>query len=108
MSGDVINFHATRMVRREAEATNDERTDLGPSVDLAVWLHDIIIDGLRSGQFSSHERGPSGALADLLSRVIGSDFVAIAEGHFELVYGCDPYTFVARLAGHKPKQFQPA
>ena len=76
MSGDVINFHATRMVRREAEATNDERTDLGPSVDLAVWLHDIIIDGLRSGQFSSHERGPSGALADLLSRVIGSDFVA--------------------------------
>jgi hypothetical protein len=101
MSGDVIAFQAARMKRHKVEAANDQRTDLGPSVDLAVWLHDIIIDGLRSGQFSSHEHGPSAALADLLSHVHnrGSDLIEIAEGHFKLVYGCDPYTFVARLAG---------
>ncbi len=99
MSGDVIGFQAARMERHKAKAANDERTDLGPSVDLAVWLHDIVIDGLRSGQFSSHEQGPSGALADLLSHIHsqGGCLVEIAEQHFELVYGCDPYTFVARL-----------
>ena len=106
MSNNVIEFQAARMVRREAEAANDERTDLGPSVDFAVWLHDIIIDGLRSGQFSKHEHGLAAALADLFSHLQrrGTDYIEIAEGHFELVYGCDPYTFVARLAGDKPKQ----
>jgi len=97
MSGNVINLRTARMVRREVEAANDERTDLGPSVDLAVWLHDIIIDGLRSGQFSGHKHGPAAALADLLARIQGGDLVEIAQWHFERVYGSDPYAFVSRL-----------
>jgi hypothetical protein len=97
MSGNVIDLRAARMVRREVEAANDERTDLGPSVDLAVWLHDIIIDGLRSGQFSGHEHGPAAALADSLARIQGGDLLEIAQWHFERVYGSDPYAFVSRL-----------
>jgi len=97
MSGTVINLRAARMVRREVEAANDERTDLGPSVDLAVWLHDIIIDGLRSGQFSGHKQGSAAALADLLSRIQGGDLLEIAQWHFERVYGSNPFAFVSRL-----------
>jgi hypothetical protein len=97
MSGNVINLRAARPVRREVEAANDERTDLGPSVDLAVWLHDIIIDGVRSGQFSGHEHGPAAALADLLSHIQGGDLLEIAQWHFERLYGSDPYAFVSRL-----------
>ena len=99
MSGDVIGFQAARMARHKAEAANDEWTDLGPSVDLAVWLHDIVVDGVRCGQFSGHEHGPSAALAELLSHfhIRGSCFVEVAEEHFRRVYGCDPYTFIARL-----------
>ena len=97
MSGEVINLRAARMVRREVDAANDERAELGPSVDLAVWLHDIIIDGLRSGQFSGHRHGPAAALAELLTHIQGGDLLEIAEWHFERIYGSDPYTFVSRL-----------
>ena len=53
MSDNVIDLRAARMVRREVDAANDERTDLGPSVDLAVWLHDrgpILFRQVRVGQ----------------------------------------------------------
>ena len=101
MSSDIIDFRTASAVRREMEAANDERTDLGSSIDFAVWLHDIIIDGLRSGQFSGHEHGPAGALNELFSDLqrTGTNYIEIAEEHFELVYGSDPYTFIARLTG---------
>lgn len=97
MSGDVINFQAARLVRREVEAQNDERTDLEASADLAIWIHDVIVRGLRSGQFSHHEQGPCVSLADQLLRTIGSNFVPVAEGHFHRVYGRDPYMFLVNL-----------
>jgi hypothetical protein len=52
MSGDGTNFRAGRVVRREVETGNDGRTDLEPSADLAIWMDEIILDGLRSGLFS--------------------------------------------------------
>ena len=101
MSGELTKFRAARSVRRKIEAANDERTELGPSIDLAVWLHNIIIDGLRLGQFSGHKDGPAGALDELFSRLhrTGTNYIETAEEHFELVYGSDPYTFIDRLAG---------
>ncbi len=105
MSSEIIDFRTASALRRKIEAANDERTDLGASIDFAVWLHDIVMDGLRSGRFSNHEHGPAAALADVFSALqkLGTDYVDIAEEHFELVYGSDPYTFVSRLARHNPK-----
>jgi hypothetical protein len=71
---------------------------LGVPVDIAVWIHDVIIDGLNSGEFDECEGGPLGALAQFLQDKHGGDIAAAAEGCFELIYGCDPYTFLIHVA----------
>ena len=101
MSGDAINFRAARMVRREVDATNDEWTDLGPSADLAIWIDDIIVDGLRSGLFSIHELGRAAGLSDVPTRVIGGDLASVAEGQYYRIYGCDPCTFMTNLTNSR-------
>jgi hypothetical protein len=98
MSGNVIEFPIGISERRKAEASTPLHTDLGAAVDIAVWIRDLIIDGLNSGELLDDEDGPCVALAKFLQDKHGRDLAAAAEGCFGLIYGCDPYTFVRHVA----------
>ena len=69
-------------------------------MDIAVWIHDIIIDGLDSGLLKDCREGPSATIAQILQHDDDGDLTAVAEECFELIYGCDPYTFLKRLDTH--------
>ena len=98
MSDNVIEFPIGISDRRRSRAPNALHTDLGSAVDIAVWIHDLIIDGLNSGEFLDDEDGPSAALAKFLRDTYGRDLAAAGEGCFELLYGCAPDTFVGHVA----------
>ena len=98
MLGDVIEFPIGISDRRQARAPTALHTDLGAAVDIAVWIHDLIIDGLNSDEFLDCQDEPGAALAHYLQDKHGGDLTATAEGCFEFIYGCDPYTFVRRVA----------
>ena len=100
MSDNVIEFPVGFSDRRKARAPNAPHTDLGTPVDIAVWIHDLIIDGLNSGEFHDCEQGPAAALACFLHDRHGGDLVAAAEGCFEMIYGRDPYTFLMHVNRH--------
>jgi hypothetical protein len=100
MSDNVIEFPVGFSERRTARAPDAVHTDLGTPVDIAVWIHDLIIDGLNSGEFRDCEQGPAAALAQFLHDRHDGDLVAAAEGCFVMIYGCDPYTFLMRVDGH--------
>ena len=98
--GDVIEFPIGISERRKARAPTALHTDLGAAVDIAVWIHDLIIDGLNSGEFQECEGGLTAALAQFLQEKHGDDIAAAAEGCFELIYGCDPHTFLMHVERH--------
>lgn len=98
MSDNVIEFPIGISDRRRSRAPNALHTDLGTAVDIAVWIHDLIIDGLNSGELLYCEEGPGTALAECLQDTYGGDLATAAEGCFELIYGTDPYSFVRRVA----------
>ena len=95
MSGNVIEFPVGISDRRKATPFH---TDMGVAVDIAVFIHDLIIDGLNSGEFLDDEEGPCAALGQFLQDKHGGDLAAAAEGCFEMLYGTDPYTFVRHVA----------
>jgi hypothetical protein len=97
MSGIVIEFPIGFSERRKATVPTASHTDLGTAVDIATWIHDLIIDGLNSGGFFDCKEGPYGALEQFLQDRYGGDVAAAAEGCFEVIYGCDPYTFLMRV-----------
>jgi hypothetical protein len=99
MSSNVIEFPVGFSERRKADAQSGFHTNLGHPVDIAVFIHDVIIDGLNSGEFHDCEEGPVAALAQFLTDKHGGDLAA-AEGCFELIYGCDPYTFLMHVDRH--------
>jgi hypothetical protein len=98
MSNNVIEFPVGFSERRRADAQSGFHTNLGHPVDIAVWIHDLIIDGLNSGEFHDCEGGPVAALSQFLQDKHGGDLAAAAEGCFEMIYGCDPYTFLMHVA----------
>ena len=100
MSSNVIDFPVGSSDRRKATAPDAFHTNLGHPVDIAVFIHDLIIDGLNSGEFQECEEGPAAALACFLHDKHGGDLAAAAEGCFELIYGCDPYTFMMHVERH--------
>ena len=100
MADNVIEFPVGFSQRRMARAPNAPHTDLGTPVDIAVWIHDLIIDGLNSGEFQECEGGPAAALAGILTDDYGGDLAAAARGCFELIYGCDPHIFLMDLERH--------
>jgi hypothetical protein len=100
MSGNVIEFPVGISERRKATASNAPHTNLGAPVDIAVWIHDLIIDGLNSGEWRDCDGGPVAALDGILTDDYGGDLAAAAAGCFELIYGCDPYTFLMRVGRH--------
>ena len=104
MTGEVIDFRTAGAAHRKGLAADDDAMALKEAVDFAVWLHDIVVEGLRSGQLSNHEHGPGAALAELFYALQkrGTDYIELAEEHFQAVYGTDPYTFAARLTGQDP------
>lgn len=79
---------------------NAPHTCLGHLADIAVLSHDLIIDGLNSGEFRDCEREPPPALAQFLTEKYGGELAAVAEGCFEMVCGCDPYTFLIHIQIH--------
>jgi len=100
MSDNVIEFLVGLSERRKVDAQSGFHTNLGHPVDIAVWIHDLIINGLNSGEWLECEGGASAALAGILTDDYGGDLAAAAEGCFELIYGCDPYTFLMHLNRH--------
>lgn len=100
MPYNVIEFPLGYSDRRRANAPNAFHTNFGHPVDIAVWIHDLIIDGLNSGDFHDCEEGPAMALAQFLSDKYGGDLAAAAEGCFDLIYGCAPYTFLMHIDKH--------
>ena len=52
------------------------------------------------GDASASLEDRCGALQTVLHSAYGSELSALAEGYFELVYGCDPYTFVAHASSY--------
>jgi hypothetical protein len=97
MSGIVIEFPIGFSERRKATVPTASHTDLGTAVDIATWIHDLIIDGLNSGEFFDCKEGPYAALEQFLQDRYGGDLAAAAEDCFEVIYGCDPYTFFMRV-----------
>jgi hypothetical protein len=63
MSGNVIEFPVGFSDRRKVTPYH---TDMGVAVDVAVFIHDLIIDGLNSGEFLDNEDGPCAALSHFL------------------------------------------
>jgi hypothetical protein len=85
----------------EGESAGRDAHGLGDSRRyIAVWIYDLIIDGLNSGEWHSCEEGPAAALAQFLHDKHGGGLAAAAEGCFEMIYGCDPYTLLMRVDGH--------
>jgi hypothetical protein len=97
MSVIVIKFPIGFSERRKAASPTAPHTDLGTAVDIAAWIHDLIMDGLNSGELFDCSEGPYGALEQFLQDRCGRDLAAAAEGCFEVVYGCDSYTFLIRV-----------
>jgi len=96
MSDKVIEFYVDFCNRRSTRAPHVPPTELDRPFDIAAWIHDLIIDGLNSGEFLDCEEGPYAALGQFLQDRYGGDLAATAEGCFEVIYGCDPYIFLMR------------
>ena len=77
---------------------------LGETLEVALQIHDCIIEGLHSGRLDDGKSDPAMALADALIRTYGMDYVLAAHEHFEHVYGCDPYTFLEHVSGFRSEQ----
>jgi hypothetical protein len=96
-SAIVIEFPIGFSERRRATAPTAPHTDLETAVDIAARIYDLIIDGLNSGEFFDCKEGPYAALEQFLQDRYGGDLAAAAEDCFEVIYGCDPYTFFMRV-----------
>ena len=100
MSAVVIAFPSAHAAPYE-DMPDSSRRSLGATVDVALKIHALIVEELQAGWFDGQSNGPEAALADALIKTYGHDFVAIAVEWFEVVYGCDPFTFLRRIAGFR-------
>lgn len=71
-------------------------------LDTALDVHGLIVKGLYDGIFTGGRRERCKALESLIDSTYGPHLSALAEGHFELVYGCDPFTFVEHALSYVP------
>lgn len=104
MSENVIAFPGVRAVSIKRMARGS-RGSLGATVDVALWIHTCIVEGLLSGRFDHHDGDAPPALAEALISAYGMDFVVTAQEQFEAVYGCDPYTFLDRMISLRSERY---
>ncbi len=74
---------------------------LGDTIDTALEVHDLILEGLRCHCFSENPGGLKAILPAALSDLFGPEYIQWAETQFELIYGVDPYTFIDHLIAYK-------
>jgi len=74
---------------------------LGDTIDTAVEVHDLIIEGLRCHCFQANPEALKTILPAALSDLLGPEYVQWAETQFELIYAVNPYTFIDHLIAYK-------
>lgn len=100
-TGKLINFPAPRAPKF---AEIEVQHSLGATIDTGVWLHGFILDGLQAGKFAGSTAAAKSALCEALLHTFAvPELVAIVEGHFEQVYGCNPLTFLGRIKACREK-----
>lgn len=68
------------------------------TVEAAVTIHGLVLDGLGSEHFAAHPDKLKAILREAIGDVFGADMVAWAEQQFTQIYECDPYAFIDRLS----------
>jgi len=72
--------------------------DLGPTLETALRVHTLIVQGLRLRRFVRHRQGLTAALLRELNEIYGEDGMRVAVDDFTVIYGCDPFAFLEHLA----------
>ncbi|MCU0838301.1 MAG: hypothetical protein MUE49_06205 [Rhodospirillales bacterium] len=72
--------------------------DLGPTLETALRVHNLIVQGLRLRRFVRNRQGLAAALLRELNELYGEDAMPLAVDDFSIVYGCDPFAFLEHLA----------
>lgn len=71
------------------------------TLEVAAGLHDLILDGVRTGAFAGHRAGARTALENAIADAVGADAAAAAKTRFARIYGVDPAGFMERLGAHR-------
>jgi hypothetical protein len=77
-------------------------------MDIALWIHGCIVEGLHAGRFDGPGLDGPAILEEALINIFGLGFVVIAQEQFETVYGCHPCTFLDRMIGLRPDRHDDA
>lgn len=101
MADNIIAFPGVRAGSVRPGST-DSRASLGTTMDIGLWIHGCIVEGLHAGRFDGPGLDGRAVLEEALTTIFGLGFVVIAQEQFETVYGCDPYTFLDRMTGLRP------
>ncbi len=98
----VIDFPSGRSRAAAARgAEHDPAPELPDDVfEVAVAVHQLIVQALRCEHFASNPEYLKGALEGAIGDLFGRGRERLAEAKFELVYGIDPYTFVDHAAAY--------
>ena len=107
MADNVIAFPGVR-AGSVRPGTTDSQASLGTTMDIALWIHGCIVEGLHAGRFDGPDADGPTVLEEALISVFGLGFVVIAQEQFETVYGSDPYTFLHRMIGLRPDRHDDA
>jgi hypothetical protein len=67
-------------------------------VETALYVHHLIVHGLRLRRLTGRRRSPAAALLHELNAIYGEEQTRIVIDDFSLVYGCDPFTFLEHLS----------
>jgi hypothetical protein len=107
MADNVIAFPGVR-AGSVRPGTTYPQASLGTTMDIALWIHGCIVEGLHAGRFDGPGMDGPTVLEEALISVFGLGFVVIAQDQFETVYGSDPYTFLDRMIGLRPNHHDDA
>ena len=97
MSARIIPF-----TRPPAEGEESPLSPVPGVLETALDMHGLIVKGLYDGVFGGGRVVRFKALQGLIENAYGPHLSAVAEGHFELVFGCDPLTFLEHALSYAP------
>lgn len=108
MCADIVKFPGKPETDDPLPAEN-----AAAALEVAFEIHGIILDGIVAGDFDGDTLERSAALYKRLKARYGRDLAHMAEGAFELIYGCDPVTFLEHVtsyggeeqASHRRKEY---
>ncbi|MCP5364932.1 MAG: hypothetical protein H6905_06875 [Hyphomicrobiales bacterium] len=98
MCADIVKFPGKPPRDVESPVPHD-----GPAaLRFAFEIHEIIVLGIAAGDFDGDKSAARvGVLCDKLHCRYGPECSAVAEGFFEYIYGCDPYTFLEHVTSYR-------